>query len=214
MLSTTLKFKNAAIGNDASILNEIHIHTKNIAIYQRDVLPINTPLYNNLKQSIECRASGRLKEIETSLYSYFSDILPDHKNLFDDISHLLMLFEALTKASSFRLLLATVNSNMCRRFHTDINDLRLLCTYVGQGTLWLPDDSVNEKALITGGDNEEIVKDEKLVQQAGMGDVVILKGGLYPNAIPILHRSPTIEDTGETRLLLRIDTNEPLDLLS
>ena len=43
------------------------------------------------------------------------------------------------------------------------------------------------------------------------GDVVLLKGALYPGANPILHRSPSIEELGKVRLLLRIDTNSFLN---
>ena len=100
---------------------------------------------------------------------------------------------------------------MCRKFHTDINDLRLLCTYIGPGTLWLPDEAVDLKALQKGGDEQALVVDEQQIQQVSTGDVVILKGALYPEANPILHRSPSIEESGEKRLLLRIDTNEFLN---
>ena len=100
---------------------------------------------------------------------------------------------------------------MCRRFHTDINSLRLLCTYVGQGTLWVPDEMVNHKAFLNKGGNEEIVTDESQIQHAGTGDVIILKGALYPEANPIVHRSPAIEGNGESRLLLRIDVNDGLN---
>lgn len=208
MLETTLKIDNAAIDDEAKILQDIHQTTKNIAIYQRQIEPLKQLLNQATKQSIECRASGTSNEIFSTLSTYFSETLPNHQPLLDDILKLLGLFEQVTKVSSFRLLLATVNTNMCRKFHTDINDLRMLCTYVGPGTLWLPNDAINEKALIKGGGNKKIVKDESQIQQVNTGDVIILKGGLYPDVNPILHRSPTIEETGEKRLLLRIDTNE------
>jgi len=214
MVDTTLKFDNAAISNDANILQDIHIKTKNIAIYQRELEPLKNMLDQITEQSVECRASGTIKEITTSLNTYFTNELPEHKILLDDILNLLRLFEQVTKASSFRLLLATVNTNMCRKFHTDINDLRLLCTYAGPGTCWLPDEAVNQKALQKGGVNQEIVADEKLIQQVQTGEVVLLKGALYPEASPILHRSPSIEKNGEKRLLLRIDTNEFLNFLT
>ena len=44
-----------------------------------------------------------------------------------------------------------------------------------------------------------------------IGDIVILKGALYPESKAIIHRSPTIEETGKKRLLLRIDTNESVN---
>ena len=82
---------------------------------------------------------------------------------------------------------------MCRKFHSDYNQLRLICTYVGSGTLWLPDDT--EKDIILGQD----------IQQIKTGHIAILKGKLYPNAKPVFHRSPEIETFNEKRILLRID---------
>ena len=127
--------------------------------------------------------------------------------LYEDIRQLLNLFEKITKASSFRLLLATIKTNMCRKFHTDINNLRLLCTYIGPGTLWVPDDAIDAESLRS---RKDPLIDEQKIQQVRTGDAVILKGALHPQGNPILHRSPSIEKSGEERILLRIDTNETL----
>ncbi|MEM7381676.1 MAG: DUF1826 domain-containing protein, partial [Bacteroidota bacterium] len=97
------------------------------------------------------------------------------------------------------------------RFHTDINELRMLCTYVGAGTLWLPDDAVDRNAYLSGKDNKDIVPDKNLIQQVCTGDVLILKGALYPGSTPILHRSPSVTENDEERILLRIDINESLN---
>jgi len=214
MIHIRSSYANAVISDDRKDLQGIHLNSKNIAIYQRDIKFLSKELDQITEQSVECRASGTIKEISTALNTYFTNELPEHKILLDDILNLLGLFEQVTKSSSFRILLATVNTNMCRKFHTDINDLRLLCTYVGQGTCWLPDEAVNQKALKPGSGNQEIVKNEEQIQQVRTGDVVLLKGALYPKANPILHRSPSIEKNGEKRLLLRIDTNEFLNFLT
>ena len=95
---------------------------------------------------------------------------------------------------------------MCRKFHTDINDLRLLCTYVGPGTLWLPDEAIDRNMLTAS--TQELLIEEQHIQQVATGDVVLLKGALFENSNPILHRSPAIEASGATRFLLRIDTNQ------
>lgn len=205
---------NAAISNDAQILQDIHLKTKNIAIYQREVEPLKATLAQIVERSIICRTSGTTAEITTFLNTYFSNELPEQKALLEDILKLLGVFKQLTKIDSFRLLLATINTNMCRRFHTDINDVRMLCTYAGPGTLWAPDEAINHKAYQRGSSNEEIILDESLIQQVNTGDVVILKGALYPDANPVLHRSPSIEEHGGKRLLLRIDTNESQNLWS
>ncbi len=210
MIKTESTYANAAIGHGDEILQDIHLPSKNIAIYKRDIKSLETELAEIAPKTVECRASGTTEEIRSILKDYFSGHLAKSPALFGDVTELLGLFEKTTQASSFRLLLTTVNTNMCRRFHTDINDLRMLCTYIGPGTLWIPDAFVNVKAYQSGGRNEEIVTEETRIQQARTGDVVILKGALYPEANPILHRSPTIEKKGEKRLLLRVDTNASL----
>lgn len=200
---------NAIIGNCATKLHQIHNNEINIAIYDRDVSNISHEIETALNQSIEIRVSGDIYKIVQTI----ENELKEFAKLKSDIISLLHLFKDITKANSFRVLLATVNTNMCRKFHTDINDLRLLCTYSGPGTLWLEDDNVNRKALDTCGDNECIVLDEAKIQQANTGCVVILKGVIYPaeGTKAIVHRTPTIEETRERRLLLRIDSNEFLN---
>lgn len=207
MIESKQTYENAAIGFDGNVLKDIHLPSKNIAIFKRSIHPLEQELAGAAGKTIECRASGTVEEILPELIAYFSSHLSQCAALLDDVSKLLALFETTTRASSFRLLLATVSTNMCRRFHTDINDLRMLCTYVGPGTLWLPDTVVDREAYLAEGPNTDIVQEESQIQQAQTGDVVILKGALYPEATPILHRSPPVEEKGERRLLLRIDTN-------
>lgn len=214
MIKTRHQYANAAIGNDSNVLQDIHISSKNIAIYRRDIEPLEKELDQIAEQPVECRAKGTVEEIVSVLKDYFDSALPQCSSLFKDVSELLGMFERTTKSSSFNLLLTTVSTNMCRKFHTDINDLRMLCTYIGPGTHWLPDEAIDHEASRANRNKQEIIMDEQQIQQVGAGDVIILKGGLYPDANPILHRSPTIEESGEKRLLLRIDTNEFLNFLT
>lgn len=203
--------ENWAIDNDPTVLHQIHENDKNIAIYERDVQLLKLEVDALLAKNIELRAIGDLRSISQSLMDEINEL--DFPLISKDIRDLLSHFKDVTKAKSFRLLLATVNTNMCRKFHTDINDLRLLCTYSGPGTLWLTEDNINHKALVSNLDNDSIVLDESRIQQAKTGSVIILKGAIYPKegTSPIVHRSPTIEETGQKRLLLRIDTNEFLN---
>jgi hypothetical protein len=205
-------FENAAIGHHEDVLNDIHTKAKNIAVYQRDVAVLSEKLKSLANQHINCRASGTVEEILSTVDKYFDDHHLEYPDLFADVSQLIALFEKVTKAATFRLMLATIDSNMCSRFHTDINNLRLLCTYIGPGTLWLPNQAVNYNAVKTRGSNEEMVTDQQLIQQVSAGDVTILKGALYPDANPVLHKSPSIENSGQKRLLLRIDTNDSANL--
>jgi len=197
--------------SNQSSLGNIRQKEVNIVIYDRDISYLSQEIYGLLNQEIELRLSGDVKSILGDLSKVIDP--KNYPQIIEDINKLLMQFQEITNASSFRLMLATVNTNMCRKFHTDINDLRMLCTYSGPGTLWLSEDNVNRQALNSCGDNDCIVLDENKIQQASSGAVVILKGAIYPQegAKAVVHRSPTIEETGERRLLLRIDTNEFLN---
>ena len=214
MIHTEQTYANATIGQDSDVLQDIHLPSKNIAIYQRSIDSLKPELAELEAKTVECRASGTTEEIRSVLNDYFSSHLANCPALLDDAFALLDLFQEVTNASSFRLLLATVRTDMCRKFHTDINSLRMLCTYTGPGTLWLPDEVVDPKALRAKGNDLELGIDPRHIQQAQNGEVIILKGALYPDANPILHRSPTIEEQGGQRLLLRIDTNESQNLWS
>lgn len=214
MIQTESKYANAAIDNTDKVLQDIHLKSKNIAIYRRDIESLKKDLIQVANHALECRASGTATEILSILKGFFNKDFPECKALSEDISEVLRLFVRTTQAKSFRLLLTTVSTNMCSRFHTDINDLRLLCTYIGPGTLWLPDEAIDHEASHVRGKKQELVIDEQQIQQASTGDIVILKGALFPEANPILHQSPTIEKTGGKRLLLRIDTDEFLNFLT
>ncbi|MEM7656821.1 MAG: DUF1826 domain-containing protein [Bacteroidota bacterium] len=208
MIPSTFTYANAAISTEANIFQAIHLPERNIVIYQRDIEPLRRELAQMEEQAIEFRGTGSSPEILSQLSAYLNPLVSGHSSLLDDVAGLLRLFEQTTQVASFRLLLATVSTNMCRKFHTDVNDVRLLCTYVGPGTLWIPDEALDQRAAA----RDEPQIDPALIQQAGTGEAVLLKGALYPGGQPILHRSPTIEEQGEQRLLLRIDTNASLSL--
>jgi hypothetical protein len=110
-----------------------------------------------------------------------------------------------TNASEVFVKIEPVSDDMCRLFHVDKNLLRLLCTYVGQGTLWLPSAKADKKFL-GNGENKDIVLDPLSIFQAQKLDVLILKGDSWPNNLVggAIHRSPKLESR-ERRLLLKVD---------
>ena len=89
----------------------------------------------------------------------------------------------------------------------------MLCTYEGQGTLWLTDDNINFKALNQHEGNEQIVLRENDIRQLNTNDVAIIKGALYLDSPSngLVHRSPTIENLNQKRIVLRVDSNSLLD---
>jgi len=105
------------------------------------------------------------------------------------------------------LRLVTTNEDECRRFHVDRTQLRLLCTYRGPGTEWLPDDQVDRMAQATGAPNEAIVRygEPSQFEPFWAG---ILKGDAFPGNVGhgLVHRSPPVSGTGQTRVLFCLDS--------
>ena len=128
--------------------------------------------------------------------------------LLDDVNILLKEFASISQSTEFKVYWAIVRDGMCRRFHTDANKLRLLCTYKGPGTEWVKPDNINFDLPHCSG-NEMIINEHE-IQQTKPYDVVILKGALHEHrdAPLILHRSPSLENQDTKRLLLRIDMSE------
>ncbi|MEM9099541.1 MAG: DUF1826 domain-containing protein [Pseudomonadota bacterium] len=109
-----------------------------------------------------------------------------------DIAQLAAQFNALVSSPYMRLRLDVVTTNMCRKFHIDSVMARLICTYRGTGTQY--------GVSSDGTDPEQIAT-------VPTGAPVILRGRLWPEspASGLLHRSPPIEGSGETRLVLVLD---------
>ena len=117
---------------------------------------------------------------------------PERERLVDDIAALADIFAWLMRARWLRLRLDVVTTNACRRFHVDAVRARLICTYRGHGTQY---------GISTDG------AEPARVFTAPTGAPILLRGTLWPEhpRTRLLHRSPPIEGTGETRLLLVLD---------
>lgn len=123
-----------------------------------------------------------------------------------DVADLAERFAAITHTDSVNLRLDVVSGNACRRWHRDCVSLRLICTYRGPGTLWMSPQH-GSWALAHA--------DDDLAQQAHAfeaGDVALFKGCGWAGQTHdngIVHRSPRIEGTGQTRLVLVLDPLQP-----
>ena len=112
-----------------------------------------------------------------------------------DILEMAERFAELMDARYLRLRLDVISTNACRKFHRDAVTARLICTYRGSAT------------QIGNASNG---RDPKIIKQIPIGTPILLRGTLWPehSYSHLVHRSPPIEGTGETRLLLVIDTVE------
>ena len=116
----------------------------------------------------------------------------DRTRLIDDIAALGNIFSNIMNAPLIGLRLDCVTSNACRIFHVDAMKARLICTYRGTGTQY--GNSLN------GGDPKQIFT-------VPTGSPMILRGSHWErqNNQGLLHRSPPIEGSGETRFVVVID---------
>ena len=168
------------------------------AIWRRS-LPIDKKAW--LKGlAVDQLPSGRVilpKEAVAETVKHLCDMsgLPDGDQrawLEADIAEMARMFAELMQAQFLRLRLDKVKTNACRKFHIDALTARLVCTYRGTGTQY---------GISTDG------ADPKRVFTVPTGAPILLRGTLWPSDPPsgLLHRSPPIEGTGETRLVLVLD---------
>jgi hypothetical protein len=117
----------------------------------------------------------------------------------------------LFKIDSVRLSLTAINHVMCPQFHTDRVTCRLITSYCGPATEWLPHDAVDRSKLGLGNNGlpdhlSGLYEHDDDIQQLDCGDIALLKGTLWAereNAGQV-HRSPSV-GPGERRLLLTLD---------
>ena len=123
----------------------------------------------------------------------------ERKRLIDDTAALADIFAELMRAKYLRLRFDVVTTNACRKFHIDAMTARLVCTYRGTGTQYgISTDGAEPRHIFT----------------VPTGVPILLRGTLWPQHPPsgLLHRSPPIEGTGETRAVLVLDpVDDPED---
>lgn len=112
--------------------------------------------------------------------------------LIDDIAALADIFGNVMQTTFMRLRLEKVTCNACHKFHVDAGTARLICTYRGPGTQY--------------GVSRDHTEPDRIFATP-TGAPIVLRGSRWPqtSASGLLHRSPPIEGTGKTRLVLVLD---------
>lgn len=118
-----------------------------------------------------------------------------------EVAALARRFAALTGQPRLRARVDAIADDGCRRFHVDAVGLRLLCTWHGAGTEWLP--------LAGGGVTARALGARPPVRPRRIpaGSIAILKGeGRAGDAgRGCIHRSPPMGRSPSPRLLLCLD---------
>ncbi len=144
------------------------------------------------------RLSLTLEDVEETVIGLFDD--PDVAQasyvqmLASDVAAQAKAFVGIMDVKRFTMRFDVVTNNACRKFHQDNVTARLLCAYRGRGTQY---------GICNGAPEPDVIHEMQT------GAVGLFKGRQWPSyqASTVYHRSPPIEGTGETRLLLVIDTS-------
>lgn len=135
----------------------------------------------------------------------------DWDALTQDLERLAQIFEAVHDEPRYTATLAVVRGNECSKLHVDHVKLRLICTYTGPGTEWLPNESVDRAAM--GHPHEDVARANACIQRGELqrarpGEVLLLKGEAWPGNTGrgAVHRSPPIFGSGVSRVVFKLTT--------
>jgi hypothetical protein len=190
----------ARASDQGAILAAVLIPGINLAIWQRRDLVV-VPDVETLDAvhdlaltatTEELRAATQVALFEANYPPAFIDALAD------DIAMLGGKLSALLDCSTLAVRLEVIETDACRKFHTDYVSLRLISTYVGGATQWLDDQDA--MALRDGAALSSLN-----VRSLATGDVALFKGRDWSALQAISHRSPPIASAGGRRLVLVID---------
>lgn len=209
--TTSMTIQNhIAQGNEISVLPRIFEHEINIAIMCRR-LPADVAM----SVAAQCRIDRAwqfawLGKPDQSLSEDLRKRLPQPdaaEALIDDITSVAEATAYLFNTETVGIRLRLLNAAMCPRFHCDNLPVRLVTTYLGPGSEWLPEYAINRAGLGTPNPSRpEIVKEAGAIQRMSAGDIALIKGSGWEGNedYGLVHRSPALKED-EKRLLLTID---------
>ncbi len=120
------------------------------------------------------------------------------------MSEICILYSDIINKNSLNFSLKT--SRGCKRYHIDNVPVRLLVTYYGKGTEWLPRDACNYSAYYNGESNEKIIKIKNRSKFIKPWSIAIFKGQKFKGGTEaILHRTPN-EALNKKSLLMCLDS--------
>lgn len=205
-------YRRLASGSTPDIFTEIYEDSIHIAAWRRN-LP--DTLKNSLVAFVKANPAYRLSvalspdnAYETLKNSMGASAVPE---LCEDIAALVDMFCVLFGLERAGVRLGVLKNAMCPRFHVDRIPCRLVTTYQGAATEWLPHELADRSKLGHASEGKPdhqsgLFQSIADVQQLNTGDVALLKGDLWEGneGNGLVHRSPATAVNGG-RLFLTID---------
>ena len=177
-----------------------------LMIYERNAPQGSVSFFKNLIK-IDFSVNAEISKFDTknNIKSALSDIFSFeikssifYETWINDITHVCKIFFDIQNTSSISMWIGSKRG--CKRFHIDNVPQRLLVTYSGEGTEWLPDAAADKSAYLNGEPNEKILKFPQKKQFVNEWDIAIFKGGSQG----LLHRTPD-SALKNNSILLRLD---------
>ena len=204
-------YRHKAQNNHPTVFGDIYQSEINIAIWQRK-LPAT--LQNSVKTFLALNPTFQREMIlkpQDALSRISKSFDNNMAEVSEDIAELVDMFCYLFELKEVGMRLKVLDRTMCPKFHVDRVPCRLVTTYQGIATEWLPHEVLDYTKLGWGSnglpDSESgLYQKERDIQQLGCGDVALLKGTLWDgneNA-GLVHRSPVLP-ANEKRLILTLD---------
>lgn len=214
-LTDNLKIRRPIMGSHPTIFTDIYQDDTNIVIWQRE----HTANFQNLLSEFLTANSNFQSTMTVSpqtVLSSMSKELGDSEVAFmlsEDIAELVDMFCCLFELERAGLRLTALDKAMCPRYHVDKIPCRLVTTYHGIATEWIPHNQVDRTKLGRGNqgksdDQSGLYQSPNDIHQLTQSDVALLKGEMWEgneNA-GLVHRSPSVIE-GDQRLLLTLDFN-------
>ena len=197
----------SAFANDLSTMRIVERDTpKGSDLFFKELL---TEPFNVSKEIYQ---SNRLEDIESMLNRIIPSKLKNNNFFYfwlKDMANITSVFSQIIKEKSICLALET--SRGCKRYHIDNVPMRLLVTYYGRGTEWLPSDAADYDAYYSGKNNKKILINSAKKKFLKKWDIAIFKGQKYEsNKRGILHRTPD-SALNKISLLMRLDSPKYLN---
>ncbi|GAB3378478.1 DUF1826 domain-containing protein [Spongiibacter taiwanensis] len=206
--------RHAVFSHAAEGLADIYDVQVNLAVWRRS-------LSASVKKNGEAlltdpRFTGERVALPTSKLGELGEALPSlarFPHLKNDIQLLAEMFTTLFELKAIGLRLTPLTSSMCPRFHVDRVPCRLIATYAGGGSEWLPHHCIDRSKLGAGSqglsdEDSGLFPEIASIQSLAAGDVALLKGEMWEGneGAGLVHRSPAVAP-GDKRLLLTLDFN-------
>jgi hypothetical protein len=207
-----VKVRDTIQGCEPSVVADIYREDTNIVVWQRSLGETLVSDVDDLLASNPHFQASMTVTPQSALYSINECLMdPAQGQLSENITELVEMFCCLFELKRVGLRLSTLDRAMCPKFHVDRVPCRLVTTFQGVATEWLPHQAVNRQKLGLGSQGKTdsqsgLYKHSHDIQQLHSGDVALLKGELWEgneNA-GLVHRSPALSE-GQRRLLLTLD---------